>query len=287
MATKKQEELKNTLAQQNGAVPQTPVKPQDKVKGYLERMMPAIKDVLPKHLDADRLSRIAMNVIRTNPKLLECDTASLMGAVLESAKLGVEPGLLGQAYILPYTNYKKKTVEAQFILGYKGLLDLVRRSGHVSTISAQTVYKNDTFEYEYGLDDKLIHRPAPFGTDRGEPVGYYAVAKMKDGGYNFLVMSKQDVEKHRDAFSKSKNREGVVYGPWADHFDAMAKKTVLRQLINYLPISVEQLSGVAADERTGSELHNQFADDDNIINVDINTGEIIDHQEKLGGETNE
>lgn len=282
MTTKKQEELKNTLAQQNKAVPQTPVKPQDKVKGYLERMMPAIKDVLPKHLDAERLSRIAMNVIRTNPKLLECDTASLMGAVLESAKLGVEPGLLGQAYILPYTNYKKKTVEAQFILGYKGLLDLVRRSGHVSTISAQTVYQNDTFEYEYGLNDNLVHKPAPFGTDRGEPVGYYAVAKMKDGGYNFLVMSKQDVEKHRDTFSKAKS-----YGPWVDHFDAMARKTVLRQLINYLPISVEQLSGVAADERTGSELHNQFADDDNIINVDINTGEIIDHQEKLGGETNE
>ncbi|QFR56268.1 recombinase [Bacillus phage 000TH010] len=287
MPTKKQEELKNTLAQQNSQAPQAPVKPQDKVKGYLEKMMPAIQDVLPKHLDADRLSRIAMNVIRTNPKLLECETASLMGAVLESAKLGVEPGILGQAYILPYTNYKKKTVEAQFILGYKGLLDLVRRSGHVSTISAQTVYRNDTFEYEYGLDDKLVHKPAPFGTDRGEPVGYYAVAKMKDGGYNFLVMSKEDVEKHRDAFSKSKNREGKVYGPWADHFDAMAKKTVLRQLINYLPISVEQLSGIAADERTGSELHNQFADDDNIINVDINTGEIIDHQEKLGGETNE
>lgn len=287
MTTKKQEELKNQLAQQNAKAPEKAVSPQAKVGQYIQKMMPAIQDVLPKHLDGDRLARIAMNVIRTNEKLLECDVASLMGAVLESAKLGVEPGLLGQAYILPYTNYKKKTVEAQFILGYRGLLDLVRRSGHVSTISAQSVHENDTFEYQYGLEDKLLHKPAPFDQDRGEVVGYYAVAKMKDGGYSFLVMSKKDIEKHRDQFSKSKDRNGQVYGPWKDHFDAMAKKTVLRQLINYLPISVEQLSGVAADERTGSELHNQYADDRNIINVDIETGEIVEHQEKLGGETNE
>lgn len=281
MSTQKREELKNQLAKNAGGgevqQQEKPKTPEQLVGQYLAKNQKAIESVLPKHMDKDRLARIAFNVIRTNPLLLQCNMPSLMGAVMESAKLGLEPGILGQAYILPYKNYKATkeaghdVYEAQFIIGYRGMIDLVRRSGQVSTISAQAVHENDHFHFEYGLEDKLEHKPAL--VDRGEVIAFYAIAKMKDGGYSFLVMSKEEIEKHRDKYTKSKNfKSGQVYGPWSDEFDAMAKKTVLRQLIKYLPISVEFL---ANDEASGVAVHNQIADEDNIVEVDQETGEII------------
>jgi recombination protein RecT len=276
MTTEKRNDLKNALANKaGGAVQEKPKTPQALVGDYIKKMMPSMQQVLPKHMDAERMSRIALNVIRTNPLLLQCDLPSLMGGVMESAKLGLEPGLLGQAYILPFKNYKRSKAEnrdvyeAQFIIGYRGLIDLVRRSGQVSTISAQAVHENDTFNFEYGLEDKLEHKPAL--KDKGAVIAYYAIAKMKDGGYSFLVMSKEDIEKHRDKYSKSKQ-----YGPWVDEFDAMAKKTVLRQLIKYLPISVEFLSH---DEQNGVSVHNEIAEDQDIIEVDMETGEISGNEE--------
>lgn len=277
--TTKREELKNQLANAAGTqVQEKPRTPSQLVGDYLKAMMPAIESVLPKHVTADRMTRIALNVIRTNPKLLACDINSLMGGVMEAAKLGLEPGLMGQCYLIPFENRKQQRVEAQFIIGYKGLIDLVRRSGQVSTIEARTVYENDEFDYSYGLDDKLTHKPAL--KDKGAPIAYYAIAKMKDGGYSFLVMSHQEAEQYRDKYAKSKN-----YGPWKDEFDAMARKSVLRQLIKYLPISVENLSNF--DEASGSEI-NQELENARIIDmgeyvptvdIDNETGEILEGKE--------
>jgi recombination protein RecT len=278
MTTEKRNDLKSALANKaGGAVQEKPKTPTALVGDYLAKNMKAMESVLPKHMDSGRMARIALNVIRDNPLLLQCNLPSLMGSVMESAKLGLEPGLLGQAYILPYKNYKaskasgQDVYEAQFIIGYKGMIDLVRRSGHVSTISAQAVHENDVFEFEYGLEDKLVHKPVL--KDKGAVIAYYALAKMKDGGYNFVVMSKEDVEKHRDKYSKAKQ-----YGPWVDEFDGMAKKTVLRQLVKYLPISVEYL---AHDEQNGARMHNEIAADEDILELDMETGEI------LGGNNNE
>lgn len=283
MATQKQEELKNQLAQNANQVTDQPKKertPAQKVSDYLQNMMPAIQAVLPKQVDAERLSRIALNVIRTNPKLLQCDINSLMGGVMEAAKLGLEPGLMGQCYLIPFEKKKKvgndwvtERIDAQFIIGYKGLIDLVRRSGQVSTIEARTVYENDVFDFEYGLDSSLIHKPTL--KEKGEPIAYYAVAKLKDGGSSFIVMSKTEMEQYKDKYAKAKGYGGKVVGPWADEFDAMARKTCLRQLIKYLPISVEHL-GMAFDEQSGMEVHNQVKNAEIIdyVPVSIETGEI-------------
>lgn len=278
MSTEKRNDLKNQLAKTAGSMPDKPRTPQQLVGDYLNKMMPTIAQVLPKHADADRMSRIALNVIRTNPQLLQCNIESLMGGVLEAAKLGLEPGMLGQCYLIPFNNRKQNRMEAQFVIGYRGLIDLVRRSGQVSTIEAREVCENDEFEYEYGIDDKLVHKPAKFGTERGSVIGYYAVAKLKDGGYSFLVMSKQEVEKHRDKHAKAKS-----FGPWVDEFDAMAKKTVLRQLIKYLPISIEYLSN---DEASGAEVHRAIDPDAPIIemNIDHETGEIINVEAEVTNE---
>lgn len=273
MATEKQSNLKNQLAAnaQNAVQEEKPLTPSQQVGAYIKSMMPAMQQVLPKHVTAERMSRIAINVIRTNPQLLECDTHSLMGGVMEAAKLGLEPGMMGQCYLLPFRNKKNNNrLEAQFIVGYKGLIDLVRRSGHVSTIEARVVYENDEFDYEYGLENKLYHKPTL--DEPGGPIAYYAVCKMKDGGSSFLVMGHKQMEKYRDKYAKSKN-----YGPWVTEFEAMSKKTVLRQLIKYLPVSIENLSSI--DEQSGIEMHNQVAateilnEDDFIPQME---GEVID-----------
>lgn len=246
--TTKVENLKNQLSQTAGTTPvEKPKTPGQQVKDYLDAMMPSIQSVLPKHVTADRMSRIALNVIRSNPKLLECNINSLMGGVMEASKLGLEPGMMSQCYLIPFKNHKSGQMEAQFIIGYKGLIDLVRRSGQLSTIEAREVHENDDFDFEYGLEDKLYHKPKL--NDRGAVIAYYAKARMKDGGYSFLVMSVEEMTKHRDKYAKAKN-----FGPWKDEFDAMAKKTVLRQLIKYLPISIENLGSF--DETSGADVHN-------------------------------
>ena len=110
---------------------------------------------IPKHMDADRLIRIAVTVIRVNPKLLECTQESLLACLMGCAQLGLEPEpFLGQVYFVPFYDKKKGAYEAQLIPGYRGLITLARRSGEIKSLSAQVVYENDFFELEYGLEDK-------------------------------------------------------------------------------------------------------------------------------------
>ena len=104
---------------------------------------------------------------------------SFIGALLNAAQLGLEVNTpLGLAYLIPYKN--KGQIECQFQLGYKGMITLAYRNPDIQTIQAQTVYENDEFIFEYGLNPKLIHRPAV--TDRGEPVYFYALFKTIKGG---------------------------------------------------------------------------------------------------------
>jgi recombination protein RecT len=220
-----------------------------------EDMKPAISQAIPKHMTPDRLLRIATTAIKTTPKLKACTAESLLASVMQCAQLGLEPGVLGHAYLIPYNNKKKDqngkeywVQEAQFQIGYKGLLDLVRRTGEISSIAAHAVHKNDFFEFEYGLNEKLRHIPKTDG-DREEVYLYYAYAKFKDGGYSFLVMGKKDIERHRDLYSKTSK-----FGPWVDQFDEMAKKTVIKALVKYMPISVELHSKVAMDETIKTEI---------------------------------
>ncbi|MDQ0873765.1 recombination protein RecT [Paenibacillus sp. V4I3] len=218
-------------------------------------MKPAIAQAIPKHMTPDRLLRIATTAIKTTPKLKACTAESLLASVMQCAQLGLEPGVLGHAYLIPYNNKKKDAngkeywvQEAQFQIGYKGLLDLVRRTGEIMSISAHAVHKNDKFEVEYGINEKLSHIP-DFEGDRGEVTKYYAYAKFKDGGYSFLVMGKKDIERHRDMYSKT-----AKFGPWVDQFDEMAKKTVIKALVKYMPISIELQSKVAMDETIKTEI---------------------------------
>jgi recombination protein RecT len=209
---------------------------------------------LPKHLSADRLIRQALTSFSTTPALLDCTPRSLLGAVIQCAQLGLEPGLIGMAYLIPFRNTKAGTTEVQFIPGYRGLLSLARRSGEISTIQAHCVYEDDAFFYKYGLDPKLDHTPSP-KPDRGPMLYVYAVARLKDGGAQFEVMPKAEVDAHRDRYSRA-----AKSGPWQTEYGEMAKKTALRRLCKLLPASVELQTAMALDERAELQLPQGLAD---------------------------
>lgn len=246
MATTESLKQQVQTTQQNQVANQP--KPQT-IEDYMKKMAPAMSQALPKHMDIDRLTRLAMTTIRTTPALKDADVGSLLGAVMQAAQLGLEPGLMGHCYLLPFNNKNKGIKEVQFIIGYKGMIDLARRSGHIKSIYAHAVYSNDEFDYELGLESKLVHKPT-MNADKGEFVGAYAVAHFKDGGYQFEFMSKADIEK-RKGRSKAANSK---FSPWTSDYEEMAKKTVVRHMWKYLPISVEVQQQVAYDEGTGKDI---------------------------------
>ncbi|MBB6176407.1 recombination protein RecT [Anoxybacillus tengchongensis] len=233
--------LKNQLANKAKNTEAAPPSPAQTIAAYLKKMGPEIEKALPKHMDADRMARIALTTIRTNPKLLECSVPSLLGAVMQAAQLGLEPGLVGHCYLVPFKNGKTGQSDVQFIIGYKGMIDLARRSGQIENIYAHAVYSNDEFDYELGLEPKLKHKPYMNG-DRGEFIGVYAVAHFKGGGYQFEFMPKEEIEKRR------KRSKAANAGPWVTDYEEMAKKTVIRHMWKYLPISIEIQQQAAQDE---------------------------------------
>lgn len=201
---------------------------------------------LPKSLTAERLTRIVMTECRKTPELLRCNEASFLGAVLQCAQLGLEPGsALGHCYLLPFGSGKAKDGKpnCQLIIGYRGMIDLARRSGQIVSLNAYCVREKDDFTYELGLHPDIKHRPTS-AAEPGPVTYVYAVAVLKGGGVQFEVMSRAEIEAIR-----SKSKAGDK-GPWVTHWDEMARKTVVRRLFKYLPVSIEAVRAVEIDEKT-------------------------------------
>ena len=230
---------------------------------------------MPKSMTPDRLTRIVMTECRKTPALLKCAPESFYGAVLQCAALGLETGsALGHCYLLPFGNGKDKQgrPNAQLIIGYRGMIDLARRSGQIISLQAYCVHEQDTFNYKLGLDPDIEHIPASVA-DRGKVTHVYAVAKLKGDGVQFEVMSRAEIEKVRTS-SKAGNS-----GPWSSHWEEMAKKTVIRRLFKYLPVSIEAVRAVEIDEKTdrGEATTDQdFLDAEFIEKGDVNDAEYID-----------
>ena len=171
-----------------------------------------------------------------------------MAALMSSAQLGLEPdGILGHAYLIPYKNNKKGIYEAQFQVGYRGLIALARRSGEVESFQAQVVYDNDQFDFAFGLNERLEHIPS--SGNRGKMKAAYAMVKFKDGGHAFDVMFKEDIEKIKKSSKASKD------GPWVTYESEMWRKTVAKRLAKYLPLSVEFQKAATLDEYVDMGLH--------------------------------
>ena len=207
------------------------------VQSLLAANMQAIRSALPKHMTPERMARVAFSTVQRTPALLKCTPHSLVAAIVESSSLGLEIDGRGLAYLVPYGD------RATLIPGYKGLMDLAYRSGKVTSIYAETVHENDEFEYQLGTAPKLVHKPAL--NNRGPRIAVYAVAQMRDSDPAFVVLGTDEVEKVKKA-SKAANKPD---SPWKQWEDEMWKKTAVRRLCKYLPLSPEMQRAVSLDEQ--------------------------------------
>ena len=172
-----------------------------------------------------------MTEFRKDPKLATCDLTSFLGAIVQCAQLGLEPGsALGHVYLIPFKNRRRNCTEVQIIIGYKGLVELARRSGMVISITPRAVHEGDEFSYRYGLNEECEHRPT--ADTPGELSHVYVVVKFKDGGHDFEVMTRAEVENVRNGLK-------FPNPVWESHFEEMAKKTVIRRIAKRLPLSPE------------------------------------------------
>jgi len=211
------------------------------IQDMLEEKKPAIRQLLPHHVkDVDRFIKSALLAVSRNPELRKCTPASLFTAIVNAAELGLDfTPAKGHAYMIPYKVHG--TLEAIFMPGYRGLIDLARRSGVVSKIEARLVYGKDKFEMILGTKPGLKHQPY-LGEDRGAVIGAYAVAFFHQNEEPQFEYMRLDEIKSIQARSKAGGS-----GPWKTDWNEMTRKTVVRRLFKYLPTSVEIDKAVEAD----------------------------------------
>lgn len=198
---------------------------------------------LPKFLDTDHFVRSALTEFRLNPALAECSVPSVLGYFMQAAACGLEPAsVLGQCYPVPFNNKKTGQKECQFLLSYRGMLAIARRSGEIASVIAEAVHEKDEFDVEYGLEPKLTHKPYLDG-DPGALKGCYVVVRFKGDGVEPLIkyMPKSEIEKHKQ------RSKAATKGPWVTDYEEMAKKTVFRSIFKWLPVSIEQVMATTGD----------------------------------------
>ncbi len=222
------------------------------VKQFMDSQKSLIQKVLPNTITPERMLGIFTMILKSTPALSQCSQRSLIGAVIQTAQLGLQPGNIGHIYLVPFKN--KGINEVQLIIGYKGFVELVNRSGKASILNAEVVYENDDFQYEQGLNPILRHIPA--SGNRGEKAGVYCIAKNLIANEKvFIYLQKEDIEKVRKS-SKAKDSD---YSPWKTWPDEMWKKTAVKRIVKLLPLSAEQQAAISADETIKSKIDADMA----------------------------
>ena len=213
------------------------------LRDLLERNQQAVALSLPASMDAERFRRLLLTAANGSPGLMECDPRSFLAAGVACAQLGLEPNdPRGLAYLVPFNDRRRGKI-VQLIIGYRGLLDLARRSGMVSSVEADVVYRGDVFEYERGLHDRFRHIPGEHDEDPDTISHVWARARVQ-GDLTWLVMTRRQVDKIRDASPGAKSESS----PWRTHYVEMAQKTALRRLCKWLPLTVEAMRAVDHEE---------------------------------------
>lgn len=198
---------------------------------------------LPKHITPDLLVRICLTAINKTPKLADCTQESLFGSIMDLAQMGLVPDNR-TAYLVPFWNGRKKANECQYIVGYQGFIELAYRHPLVKGIRFAAVYAKDYFEFEDGLESKLVHRPTD-EEDPGELTHAWAVCELEGGGRTFVVIGKRQI---RTAMSNSRDSD-KDYSPWQKHKEAMWAKTAVRALAKRMPRSAELIAAIEADDK--------------------------------------
>jgi recombination protein RecT len=245
------------------------------VRGLVERRKNTLRDLMPEQVSKDRLLRVFQNALSSNTKLVECTDVSIITAIAKCGSFGLEPNTpLGQCHIIPYRNKRNGNVmEANFQMGYQGLIELARRAG--TTITCGTVHENDTVIAREGLhSDFDIAYDIKKG--RGAIIGVYAIAETREGNKIWKYMSVEDCEEHGKKFSQTygkKDRFGNWTSPWQTDGPAMWLKTVIGKVCKYSPkailaewVSVESRGGINLDKVTDA---NAAIDDDDNTTFDV------------------
>jgi len=213
------------------------------IRRYLERqdVRQELAKALPRHMKVERVIKTALGAVYRDPYLLQCSPKSIYLACMQACQLGLEPGSpLGAAYLVPFFDKHTKEYQCTLIPGYKGLIDLARRSGQIATIEAHVVYEKDHFDCSFGPAGTLVHRPVWTG-ERGEVIAAWAMARLTSTGYQVEVMTRSELDAIR-ASAKSRS------GPWVTHTAEMYRKTVVRRLCKYLPLSPELEAALTTDD---------------------------------------
>lgn len=212
------------------------------VRDLIQASSKQFAEVLPKHMKVDRLVKVACAAVSRTPQLAECTSTSLLLSLMQCAELGLEPGsALGECYLVPFYNSKAQVRECQMIVGYRGLIALARRSGAILDIEAHVVREGDEFDYEKGLAPRLFHKPYAGDNRQALVVAAYAIAVLVNGHKKFEVMERWEVDAIRA------RSQAADFGPWKNDFAEMAKKTVVRRMAKYLPMSVELANALEVD----------------------------------------
>ena len=221
------------------------------------KMIEADRDlfaVLPTHTRAAVFRNVVLATLKASPQVLACKPDSIRNALMDAARLGIEPdGIGGRGYLIAYAG------ECQFIIGYKGLVELAYRSGRVLSIDSDLIRDGDPYQYVRGSAPRLDHQPLPPGTPHVEAtppyvgvshhgrkiVAAYASAELAGGIRKFKVVWWDEIETVRKKAPSSKKPDS----PWQVWLPAMSQKTAIRRLCDTLPMSAEAQHAVGLDER--------------------------------------
>lgn len=209
----------------------------------LKQSVGEIERALPKHMSAERVTRIALTAFRNTPKLAECEPRSILAAVMMSSQLGLEVGIGGQAWLIPYYNAKKRQMECQFVPGWQGLVDLVSRAGRAGVWTG-AVFDGDEFDYALGDRPFITHKP--MGEDDPAKLTHiYAVGRINGAEWPIVeVWTMKKVRAHRDRHVKEKDRP---YHYSNNNWEMYGRKVALLQVLKYVPKSVELQTAIALD----------------------------------------
>lgn len=244
----------------------TPFKTEEELKTVLAKQyMKTITNLLGNEQSAREFMSNIMASVQRLPKLMECTPESFFNSFVTMASLKLMPsGVSGEAYVLPYNN--KGTLEAQFQLGYQGLVTLFYRAG-AKTIVAEIVYSKDEFS---NLNGEIRHVADPFAEERGEPIGAYVIVELQSGGKINKVMSKAQILNIGKKFSKSFSSS---FSPWSVEHDPelwMWRKTVLKQAAKLVPKNETIYKALAADNKD-SIISDKQTDPTNLAPAEVDT----------------
>jgi recombination protein RecT len=231
---------------------------QNNLSLLLDKFKGSITQALPQHLNADVMIRTVLTAANKTPDILNCTAHSILSAVITAAQLGLRPdSILGECYLIPFNNTKKGVKECQIVIGYRGLCTLAMNTGKVKSVQARAVYAanadtpdgeiGDFFEWELGLNEKLVHRPGSI-KDENLITHFYAIVKYTNGGHVMDVMTREQINKIRDESANYKSAKFKDSTIWGKYFAEMGCKTVLRRMMKYVPLSPELTRAVGLDE---------------------------------------